>query len=609
MFQRLKNKSKNVSTGPGVYLFKDKQKNILYIGKARNLKKRVSSYFSPSKNTGRKINALLKKIFDVETILTQTEKEALILESSLIKKHKPVYNIVLRDDKQYPSLKLDIQSTYPNLTIARKLHKDGAIYFGPYTSSHDVHQTLKVINKTFKLRKCKNREIKKRSRPCINFQIGVCLAPCCNEVDFHVYNEIVNEVILFLKGRTPELLQAIKSQMQAAADEQNFELASILRDKMFAVERTLEKQIAVTSDLIDRDVIAIAQTSDLSVATLLVVRGGYLLGTRHYAFEETLSSGDDVIREFLSQYYEKTSFIPKEILISEPIEDAGFIEASIQEKKGKKPRIIYPQRGEKTKLIDMARTNAENYLKERIATETANTDMLKRLQKKLDLDKLPIRIECFDNSNISGRNPVSGMVVFENGKPLKRGYRKYKNKSVTYQDDYAYMEEVLTRRYGKGEESKPYPDLILIDGGKGQLNIGTKIMKVLKLDKEISIAGIAKKDEKKGETDDKIFLPGRVNPVNFGREGDLLFYLQRIRDEAHRFAITYHRKRRSDNAFQSILDSVPGIGEKRKKMLLMHFGSIDKIQNSSIEELIRLPGMNSRTAKELKQSLSKKISD
>jgi len=595
----------NASSGPGVYLFKDKQNNILYIGKARNLKKRLASYFKTSslKGMGIKTGVLIKKIVDFDTILTKTEKEALILESSLIKKHKPIYNIYLRDDKQYPSLKLDIQNAYPHLSVVRKLKKDGAIYFGPYTSSNGVNQTLKIINKTFKLRKCKTKELKKRSRPCINFQIGVCLGPCCNVVDINAYNEIVSEVILFLKGRTPELIHNIKKHMYSASDRQDYELASVLRDKMLAIEKTLEKQIAVTSDLKDRDVIAIAQSSVLSVITLLVVRGGYLLGTRHFEFENAISEKPDLIREFLGQYYEKNTFIPKEILISMPVEDSGIIEEWILTKKDKKSKIIYPQRGEKAKLILMAEANAENRLKEQLASEKNRVDILNRLQNKMNLKQLPDRIECFDNSNISGSDPVAGMVVFEKGKPLKKQYRKFKIKTVKYQDDYAYMEEVLKRRYNKENASDPYPDLLLIDGGKGQLNIGIKILKELKLYDKISIAGIAKKDDKKGEKEDKVFIPERLNPVNFGREGDLILFLQRIRDEAHRFALAYHRKRRTGTGLRSILDSIPGIGEKRKKLLLKHFGSISALRDASINDLSQLPGMNSNVAKVLKQRL------
>ncbi|MBW1813068.1 MAG: excinuclease ABC subunit UvrC [Deltaproteobacteria bacterium] len=605
MSEHLKNKLKNASSEPGVYLFKDKQNNILYIGKARNLKKRLASYFKTSslKGMGTKTGVLINKIAEFDTIITKTEKEALILESTLIKKHKPIYNIYLRDDKQYPSLKLDIQNIYPHLSVVRKLKKDGAIYFGPYTSSNGVNQTLKIINKTFKLRKCKTKELKRRSRPCINFQIGVCLGPCCNAVDINAYNEIVAEVILFLKGRTPELIYSIKEHMYSASDRQEYELASVLRDKIIAIEKTLEKQIAVTSDLNDRDVIAIAQLSVLSVITLLVVRGGYLLGTRHFEFEQTISAKPDLIREFLNQYYEKNTFIPKEILISMPIQDAGLIEEWILAKKDKKTKIIYPQRGEKAKLVLMAEANAENRLKEQLASEKNRVDILNRLQNKMNLKKLPVRIECFDNSNISSSDPVAGMVVFEKGKPLKKQYRKFTIKTVKYQDDYAYMEEVLKRRYVKEKVSEPYPDLLLIDGGKGQLNIGIKILKELKLYEKISIAGIAKKDDQKGEKEDKIFIPERLNPVNFGREGDLILFLQRIRNEAHRFALAYHRKKRSSTVLRSIFDSIPGIGEKRKKLLLKHFGSISTIRDASIDELSQLPGMNSNVAKVLKQRL------
>ncbi|MCJ7772879.1 MAG: excinuclease ABC subunit UvrC [Desulfobacterales bacterium] len=600
-----KDKLKNASSKPGVYLFKDNKNTILYIGKARNLKKRLSSYLitASSINLGTKTKALVKKIANFEIIITKTEKEALILESSLIKKHKPKYNIFLRDDKHYPSLKLDIQSAYPNLSVARKLQKDGAIYFGPYTSSHGVNQTLKIINKTFKLRKCKTSELNKRSRPCINFQIDVCLGPCCNTVHVDKYNEIVNEVILFLKGKTPELINSIKRQMHDASDRQDYELATFLREKMFAIEKTLEKQIAVTNDLNDRDVIAIAKSSVIVVITLLIIRGGYLLGTRHFEVDESLSIESDLIREFLNRYYEKSTFIPKEILISEPIDDASLIEDWIKLKKGRKTKILYPQRGEKAKLIHMAQTNAKNRLNEFVASEKTNTDMLNRLQKKLNLKQFPNRIECFDNSNISGTDPVAGMVVFEKGRPAKSLYRKYKIKTVKYQDDYAYMEEVLKRRYGKGPVSDSYPELLLIDGGKGQLNIGVKILMELKQSGIFGIAGIAKKDDSKGEKEDKVYIPGRLNPVNFGREGDLLLFLQKIRDESHRFAISYHRKRRTMTALQSVLDTIPGIGKKRKKMLLKYFGSISNIRDASENDLSQLPGMNSQVAKALKQQL------
>jgi excinuclease ABC subunit C len=330
----------------------------------------------------------------------------------------------------------------------------------------------------------------------------------------------------------------------------------------------------------------------------------YLLGTRHFGFEETLSAEPALIREFLNQYYKNTTFIPKEILIPKPIDDAELIEDWIQSEKGKKPKIMCPQRGEKVKLIHMAETNAKNRLKEQLASKKASMDILNRLQQKINIQRFPNRIECFDNSNISGTNPVAGMVVFEKGNPLKSEYKKFNIKTVKHQDDYAYMEEVLKRRYGKAEDSAPYPDLLLIDGGKGQLNIGVKILKELQLNEKFSIAGIAKKDAMKGEKDDKIFVPGRTNPINFGREGDLLLFLQRIRDEAHRFALSYHRKKRSDTAFQSIFDTIPGIGEKRKKMLLKHFGSISKIRNASINDISLLPGMNTRVAKALKQKLS-----
>jgi excinuclease ABC subunit C len=414
-----------VSSGPGVYVMKDALKNVIYVGKARNLKKRLTSYFMRARQLDVKAGVLIKKIADFDTIITRTEKEALILESNLIKRHKPRYNVDLKDDKRYPSLRLDINSAYPNLSIVRKIGKDGALYFGPFTSAAAVKQTLNTINKTFKLRKCKTKEPKKRSRPCLNYQIGACLGLCWRDVDKDEYNEIVREVVLFLKGRTPALVEKIKKDMTAAAQVRDFEKASILRDKMFALKKTLEKQIAVTTDFVDRDVLAVARSDEYYLITLLFIRGGFLLGTRHFSFSETMSAEADMIGAFIRQYYDKTPFIPKEILIPTTLKDAALIAELLSEIKGQKVRILKPQRGEKVRLVNMAIQNAESALKDLLASETTAKNLLARLQKQLRLSRLPQRIECMDNSNISGTEAVAAMVVFEQAKPQKSAYRKY----------------------------------------------------------------------------------------------------------------------------------------------------------------------------------------
>ncbi len=606
MSDHLMGKLSDVSTGPGVYLMKDAGGEIIYVGKALNLKKRLSSYFTGADSNRQQINMktslLIKKITSFETIITGTEKEALILESNLIKKHKPRYNVILKDDKRYPSLRLDVKSPYPNLVIIRKTGNDNAVYFGPFASSQAVRQTLRLIHKTFKLRKCTTANFKKRTRPCLNFQMGTCLGPCCNDIDKSVYGEIVKEVILFLKGRTPVLIKEIKVKMEKAAQAQDYELAAAYRDRLFSIRKTLERQVAITTDFMDRDVFAVARENEHSVITLLVIRSGYLQGTRHFSFKAVISDESGMLGEFIRQYYEKADLIPEEVVVSVEMEDAPLLEEWLTEVKGGKVKICEPKKGERFDLVKMAVHNAKNELNNIIASIVSSADLLNRLQKRLGMDKAPKKIECFDNSNISGKNPVSAMVVFENGKPLKASYRKYKIKTVEEHNDYAYMAEVIRRRFGKNEESKPYPDLLMIDGGKGHVRIVRDILNDLKLDRHFDLIGIAKKDENKGEKEDKIYQPGRSNPVNFGREGDLLFLLQRIRDEAHRFAVSFHRKQIRRKSVHSALDDIKGIGKKKKETLLKHFGSLKKIRAATHDELCALPGITAEIAKNVKET-------
>lgn len=580
---------------PGVYLLKDAQGVIIYIGKALDLRKRLAAYFKNAGHTDLKTGVLVKKISDFDTIITGNEKEALILESNLIKRYRPRYNVVLKDDKRYPSLRLDLKETFPSFSIVRKIGEDDATYFGPFASAHAVRETLKTINKTFKLRKCRAKDFKTRTRPCLHCQMEGCLAPCCLDVNPKVYQEQVNEAIMFLKGRTKDLVDKIKTQMDAAAEAQEFERAARLRDKMFSLERTIEKQIVVTTDFQDRDVFAIARAEKIALVTVLNVLGGFLKGTRHFTFEETLSGDEDALGTFIRQYYEKAVSLPKEILVSLELPDARVMELWFRTVKGKTVKILNPKRGEKAKLMGLAEHNAENELQSAMAARTAELELLLRLQKKLKLSRRPDRIECFDNSNLSGTEPVAAMVVFEKGKARKSAYRKFKIKAIGEPDDYAYMSEVLSRRLGKlnpPQGPEPVPDLLMIDGGKGQLNIALAVVKELGLEGRFEIIAIAKKDEKKGEIHDKIFKPRRANPIIFGRDADLLLFLQRIRDEAHRFAITFHRRRRIKTSLQSELDAIPGIGKKRKVILLKHFKSIQRIREANVEELAALPGIN-----------------
>ena len=594
-----------VTNEPGVYLMKDASGTVIYIGKARSLKKRLSSYF---KNSGRpdiKVGILVAKIEDFETVITGTEKEALILESNLIKKHKPRYNVILKDDKRYPSLRIDLSEKYPNFSIVRKIGIDDATYFGPFASAYAVRETLRTINKTFKLRKCKAKDFKTRTRPCLHCQMEGCLAPCCLDVDPAVYQEQVSEAIMFLRGRTPDLVRKVKKQMKAAAQAQEFEKAARLRDKIFALERTIEKQIAVTTDFKDRDVFALARSPEFSVITVITVRNGFLTATRHYEFNESISTDEEMIAAFIRQYYERPPFVPDELLTSISLKDTDLIVEWLRDIKKKKTHINHPQRGEKARLVNLAVHNADNELKNVIASHSAEMDLLLRLQKKLRLNQLPARIECFDNSNISGTEPVAAMVVFENARPQKSHYRKYRIKTVGEHDDYAYMEEVLNRRFGKGDDSEPYPDLLMVDGGKGQLNTAVAVIRDLGLEGKLDIIGIAKKDEHKGESRDKIFKPGRANPFFAVTSADIHRNTIRIRDEAHRFAVTFHRKRRTQKALRSVLDTIPGVGPKRKAALLNQFGTIKNIRAADLDEIRALPGFNHKVAEAVIEALSK----
>lgn len=390
----------------------------------------------------------------------------------------------------------------------------------------------------------------------------------------------------------------------AAAKTQDFEKAAAFRDKMFALEETLEKQVSVATDFKDRDILAVAGSQESSLITALFVRGGYLLGTRHFTFSEILSSDEELIGAFIRQYYATNHFIPQEILVSIPLEDAVLLGDWLGSIKGKRVKILWPQKGERARLVKMATWNAENRLKDLITAAETKADILARLQKRLKMARTPERIECFDNSSISGAEPVAAMVVFEKGIPKKSSYRKYKIRTITAPDDYAYLAEALKRRYSKEEADQPYPDLLIVDGGRGQLNIAVSMMKALHLEGKFELIGIAKKDEKKGESKDKVYQAGRVNPVTFDREGDLLLFLQQIRDEAHRFAISFHRKRRSMATLRSALDTIPGIGAKRKKTLLQHFGSIQKIRAATLDELSVLPGLNRKLAEAVQKALA-----
>ncbi|MBS3758598.1 MAG: excinuclease ABC subunit UvrC [Desulfobacterales bacterium] len=605
MTPSLREKAAAAPSTPGVYIMKNARQRIIYVGKAANLKNRLTSYFSGRNPTDIKTGVLVGRIASFETIQTPSEKEALILESNLIKKHRPRYNVILKDDKRYPSLRLDMKSDYPCLQVVRRIRNDGALYFGPFASAGAVRQTLKLIHKTFKLRKCTSTSVKPRSRPCLYHQMGLCLAPCCKSVSPEAYNDIVNEVRLFLNGRTAELTTKIKTEMEAAAGRQEFEKAAQLRDKLFAVEKTMEKQVAVTTDFVNRDVIGLASDSPYALLWVMFVRNGFMQGAKDFYVHDDTATGAEIIEAFLKQHYESTSDIPEEILIPCAHEDVALYTQWLSQKKGKKVRIHYPKRGDKVRLIRMAEENAQTRLASHVEAEMANQSLLEGVRQRLHLERLPRRIECIDNSGISGRELVSGMVVYEDGAPNKSEYRRYIIRNVDQADDYACMAEVLERRFHPTHTATDsLPDLLIIDGGKGQLNIAVSVLKQMGLQQAFGVIGIAKKDPERSETADKVYIPGRRNPLNLNAHTEVLYFIQRIRDEAHRYAVTYHRQRRTKTALRSRLDGIQYIGEKRKAVLLRHFKSIRRLKAASVEELAGLPGMSRRAAENIQKTLN-----
>lgn len=574
--------------GPGIYIFRDGSGRPIYVGKAKNLKKRVLSYFKASGDMPHKTQVMMSRATSLEFILTTTDKEAFILESNLIKKHLPRYNIILRDDKQYPWLRLDPNEPYPSLCIVRKARKDGARYFGPFSSALSVRSTVKLIDRIFHLRKCRDRVLPKRSRPCLNYQLERCLGPCATEVPGEKYKEIVDQVTLFLEGRSRDLIKALRKSMEAASENLDFERAAKIRDQINAVERTVERQSVVSPKMEDQDVIGLAHSKARYQIVVLSIRKGHLSGSREYAFRNEEGSTSEVMEAFVKQYYPREAFIPKVVLLSDPIEDQHGIEGWVSELAGKRVFMECPSRGEKARLIKMAVANAESLLKSR-----AEPDLVSLTKEVLKLKKLPRTMEAVDISNISGDMAVGAVVSFVDGQPHRAGYRNYKIKTVEGIDDYGMMAELISRRLS----TDPAPDLIVVDGGKGHLMAVRKVVDSLHADDPPDLAAIAKANQ--GEEADKVFIPGRKNPVPLRKDHPVLHLLMRIRDEVHRRAISYHRKLRKKDLTASALDRIPGIGPKKKQALLNYFISLDAVAGATVEELQKVPGIPPRLAERI----------
>ena len=588
--------------GPGVYLFAGSKGRVIYVGKAKNLSKRVLSYFRSANNAPTKTARMMKMAESLEFILTLTEKEAFILENDLIKKFKPRYNIILRDDKQYPCLRLDIREPYPRLGIVRNIKKDGALYFGPFSSSNAVRSTTRVISRVFKLRKCKSLKLKQRERPCINFQMDRCLAPCARVVSEKAYGEMVEQVRLFLEGRNTELLGTMKKEMAEVAAQLDFEKAANIRDRIYAIQKTVERQHVVSRRMADQDIIGIARKEDIRQLAVMFVRRGHLVGTRHFLFEGVNGASVEVMEAFLKQYYSGRVFIPGTILLSEPVAESDSLSEWISDMAGKKVVIHCPKRGEKKKLVQIAVANAGNLLAGHQITR--KEALLESARSILKLQKVPRTIEGLDISNLQGENAVGVVVAFKDGEPDRGHYLNYRIKHIKGIDDYGMMAEIIERRIA----GPPLPDLFLVDGGKGHLAAVKKV-----LDRKLDGSGasflpevisLAKPDEILGEKYDKIYVPGRKNPVRLKSDDPVLFLMMRIRDEAHRRAVTYHRKLRSKGLTRSQLDGIPGVGKQRKKSLLKHFKGIDAISKAKVEELCTVPGINRDLALKIMAGLS-----
>lgn len=617
---------------PGVYLFRGDEGQVLYVGKAKNLRARVRSYFQrPAQMTGRILH-LVNQVEHIETIVTGTEVEALVLEANLIKRHKPPYNIRLRDDKQYPYIKVTVNEPFPRVMITRSVQNDGARYFGPYTDPGAVKETLKVLRRAFPYRTCSNYRLAQEGRPCLYYYIGRCLGPCDNLTTAEEYDAMIEEMCQFLEGRSDGVLQRLEKRMHRAAEELDFEQAAQLRDQIRALRRVLERQQVISGRLEEQDVVALAMEGDQICAQVFFVREGRVVGRDHFMLQggEGVEPGE-ALAAFMKQHYAGAAFIPREILVAVdlPPEEQEAITDWLTQLRGSRVFIRRPRRGDKRRLVELAAENARVMLEQEHQRQELDqqrtTGALAELADYLHLDVPPERIECYDISNFQGREAVGAMVVFHGGRAHKDHYRRFKIHTVEGSNDYAMLQEVLYRRFRRAQtmgvlpggtaEGRPsgnagdqgplvmptgadafgtLPDLILVDGGKGQLSAALEVLRAFNLD-HIPTFGLAEKQE-------HLFAPGRKEPIVLPADSPALHLLQRIRDEAHRFAVSYHRKLRS-RGIRSLLDDIPGIGRKRRNALLKHFGSIDAIRAASVEELAAVPGMNMKVARTVKERL------
>ncbi|MGZ8373408.1 MAG: excinuclease ABC subunit UvrC [Nitrospira sp.] len=596
----LQSKLAHLPGSPGVYLFKNEQGEIIYIGKAAVLADRVRSYFQKGSDHSLKTSLLVSHTTDLETMVTRSELEALILESNLVKRHKPRFNIVLRDDKQYPYVRLPIKDDFPRLSIVRRVQKDGALYYGPYTPANALRETLKVIKHVFPLATCTIDIDGTADRACIEFEIKRCMAPCTGHQSKEEYHQIVKQVRHFLEGRDHELLDDLRARMEVAAEREEFEEAARLRDRLFKIQRMLEKQRITQTSATDQDVIGLARQGSAVDLQILFVRGGLLIGRKDFFWPQSADTPDEeLVRSAIEQFYNKDGQPPREVLVPTDLEDAVLIQQWLSDKRGESVHVRSPERGAKHQLVLLAEENAAAAVADHLRDEERDRQAGEELKRLLRLERAPRRIEGFDISNTMGNDSVASMVVWEDGQMKKTDYRRFKIKTVAGANDFASMKEVVTRRYGR-EESLAQPDLILIDGGLGQLAAALEGLKEAG-QWGLPILGLAKA---RGDKEERVFLAGRKNPIVLRPTSPATHLLQHIRDEAHRFAITFHRKLRGKSLVSSKLDQVIGIGEIRRNQLLEKFGSLDKVVSAS-DEALQEAGLNAETVLNLRRALER----
>lgn len=602
--ETLREAADRLPTHPGVYLFRDDAGRVIYVGKAHSLRIRVRNYFRESGDGRATVEFLVARARSIDFVVTGTEQEALILENNLIKKYRPRYNVVFKDDKSYVNLRLDTKHPFPRLTVVRRPRRDGATYFGPFASAGSVRQTLRTLGRIFPMRTCTDADFASRTRPCLYYYIQRCPGPCVGKIEANEYGETVKRVTMFLKGRGGDLLKTLRDKMELQAAERRYEEAARIRDQLFALQSVVERQRISSPQRAERDVFATHHHKEQLVIQLLTVRDGQVSGAETFFFDNAVQATAEHLASFLNQYYQSGAPIPEEVLVSEEIQDSAALAALLTERAKRVVSINVPQRGDRVTLVELASKNATVAFNEGRGNQR-NREILDDLQELLSLEYYPRRIECFDISNIQGTRAVASGVTFIDGEPSKSQYRKFRIRSVEGADDYAMMREVLERRISRGLKEGDLPDLLIVDGGRGQLNVACEVLSRLGAD-SVEVVGMAKVREESGRKvrgQERIYLREVDEPLLLDGQSHALYLLERVRDEAHRFANTYHRQLRNLAMGESKLDGVPGIGNVLKRRLLQEFGSLERLRRADLDAIAAVPGMSRRRAQALKDAL------